>query len=229
MIKQIDIKNVATYDNQGVQFDDLKKVNFIYGANGCGKTTISNFIYDNFDHKFNSCYLTWQNALPLKVLVYNKEFRERNFGKGKLNGVFTIGEATAEQIKIIEQKTEELKAIKAEGVKKYETFEKLSADKSNLENDFKENTWTKVYKKYETAFKEAFQGSMQKETFKSKLLQEFTSNTAELENLENLKAKAETIFGEQPERIELISQISFERVLEIETNEIWKKNHCWKK
>lgn len=25
MIKQIDIKNVATYDNQGVRFDDLKK------------------------------------------------------------------------------------------------------------------------------------------------------------------------------------------------------------
>lgn len=223
MIKQIDIKNVATYDNQGVQFDDLKKVNFIYGANGCGKTTISNFIYDSLDQKFNSCSLTWQNALPLNVLVYNKEFRERNFGKGKLNGVFTLGEATAEQIKIIEQKTEELKAIKAEGVKKHETFDKLTADKSKLENDFKEATWTKVYKKYETAFKEAFQGSMQKETFKSKLLQEFSSNTAELETLDNLIAKAETIFGEQPERIEPISQISFERVVEIETNEIWKK------
>lgn len=223
MIKQIDIKNVATYDNQGVQFDDLKKVNFIYGANGCGKTTISNFIYDNSDQKFNSCSLTWQNALPLNVLVYNKEFRERNFGKGKLNGVFTLGEATAEQIKIIEQKTEQLKAIKAEGVKKHETFDKLTADKSKLENDFKEATWTKVYKKYETAFKEAFQGSMQKETFKSKLLQEFSSNTAELETLDNLIAKAETIFGEQPERIEPISQISFERVVEIETNEIWKK------
>lgn len=223
MIKQIDIKNVATYDNQGVQFDDLKKVNFIYGANGCGKTTISNFIYDNSDQKFNSCSLTWQNDMPLNVLVYNKEFRERNFGKGKLNGVFTLGEATAEQIKIIEQKTEELKAIKAEGVKKHETFDKLTADKSKLENDFKEATWTKVYKKYETAFKEAFQGSMQKETFKSKLLQEFSSNTAELETLDNLVAKAETIFGEQPERIEPISQISFERVVEIETNEIWKK------
>lgn len=223
MIKQIILKNVATYDDQGVQFDDLKKVNFIYGANGCGKTTISNFIYDNSDPKFNSCSLTWQNALPLKVLVYNKEFRERNFGKGKLNGVFTLGEATAEQIKIIEQKTEELKAIKAEGVKKHETFDKLTADKSKLENDFKETTWTKVYKKYETAFKEAFQGSMQKETFKSKLLQEFSNNIAELETLENLQAKAETIFGEQPERIEPISQISFERVLEIETYEIWKK------
>lgn len=223
MIKTIDIKNVATYDNQGVQFDDLKKVNFIYGANGCGKTTISNFIYDNTDPKFNSSSLTWQNSLPLKVLVYNKEFRERNFGKGKLNGVFTLGEATAEQIKIIGQKSEELKAIKADGIKKHETFDKLTADKNKLENDFKETTWVKVYKKYEVAFKEAFQGSMQKESFKSKLLQEFSSNSTPLENLDNLQAKAETIFGEQPERIDFISQISFERILEIETNEIWKK------
>lgn len=223
MIKQINLKNVATYDNQGVQFDDLKKVNFIYGANGCGKTTISNFIYHNSNLKFNSCSLAWQNALPLEVLVYNKEFRERNFGKGKLNGVFTLGEATAEQIKIIEKKTEELKAIKSDGVKKHETRDKLTEDKSKLEHDFKEATWTKVYKKYETAFKEAFQGSMLKETFKSKLLQEFSSNRVQLETFENLQAKAKTIFGEQPKRIEPISQISFERVLEIEANEICKK------
>jgi len=38
---------------------------------------------------------------------------------------------------------------------------------------------------------------MQKESFKSKLLKEFTSNTAQLETLENLKAKAKTIFGER--------------------------------
>ena len=223
MIKIIDINNVATYDNHGVQFDDLKKVNFIYGANGCGKTTISNFIYDNSDSKFDSSSLTWQNALPLKVLVYNKEFRDRNFGKGKLNGVFTLGEATAEQIKIIENKSEELKTIKADGIKKHETFDKLTVDKNKLENDFKETTWVKVYKKYEVVFKEAFQGSMQKESFKSKLLQEFSSNSAPLETLDNIKAKAETIFGEQPEKIDFISQISFESVFEIVTNEIWKK------
>ncbi|TAG65868.1 MAG: hypothetical protein EAZ26_10095, partial [Runella slithyformis] len=64
MIKKIDIKSVATYDNQGVQLDNLKKVNFIYGANGCGKTTISNFVHDKSDQKFNNCSLTWQNALP---------------------------------------------------------------------------------------------------------------------------------------------------------------------
>lgn len=223
MIKQIDIKNVATYDNQGVQFDDLKKVNFIYGANGCGKTTISNFIYDNSDKKFNSCSLTWQNALQLNVLVYNKEFRERNFGKGKLNGVFTLGEATAEQIKEIEKKSEELKTIKADGIQKRETLDKQKKEKEDLENEFKESTWTKVYKKNETVFKEAFQGSMQKETFKNKLLQEAENNNAQLETFENLKEKSATIFGEQPQRIDPISQISFDRILEIETNDIWKK------
>ncbi len=223
MIKTIQIKNVATFDNQGVQINDLKQVNFIYGTNGCGKTTFSNFIQDISDPKFKDCSLAWENNLSLKVLVYNKTFRERNFGQGKLNGVFTLGEATAEQIKVIEEKTEKLKSIKAEGVQKRETLDKLKVEKENIENDFKETTWSKVYKKYENDFKEAFAGSLQKESFKNKILQESTTNTANLDSLENLKDKAKTIFGEQPQRIEPISQITFDRILEIELNDIWKK------
>lgn len=223
MIKTIQIKNVATFDSQGVQINDLKQVNFIYGTNGCGKTTFSNFIQDNSDPKFKDCSLAWENNISLKVLVYNKTFRERNFGQGKLNGVFTLGEATAEQIKVIEEKTEKLKGIKAEGVQKRETLDKLKAEKENIENDFKENTWSKVYKKYENDFKEAFVGSLQKESFKNKILQESTTNTANLDSLENLRDKAKIIFGEEPQRIEPISQIIFDRILEIEFNGIWKK------
>lgn len=44
MIQKIIIKNAATFDERGVEIDNLKKINFIYGANGCGKTTISNVI-----------------------------------------------------------------------------------------------------------------------------------------------------------------------------------------
>ena len=39
MIKTVSIKKVATFDSTGVQINDLKKVNFVYGTNGCGKTT----------------------------------------------------------------------------------------------------------------------------------------------------------------------------------------------
>lgn len=118
MIEHITIKDIATYDNSGIKVSDLKKVNFIYGANGCGKTTISNFLFNNSDEKFSNCSLVWQSDIPLNTLVYNKEFRERNFGKGKLSGVFTLGEATAEQVKAIADKTEELKVLKADGIKK---------------------------------------------------------------------------------------------------------------
>ena len=123
----------------------------------------------------------------------------------------------------IEDKTEELKTIKADGVKKRETQDAQIEKKEKLESDFKEATWTKVYKKYETSFKEAFVGSLNKENFKSKILLEFSNNTASLETVENLKEKANTIFGEIPQSIPSISQVSFERTTEIETNAIWKK------
>lgn len=223
MIENITIKDIATYDNNGIQVSDLKKVNFIYGANGCGKTTISNFLFNNSDEKFTNCSLAWQSDIPLNTLVYNKEFRERNFGKGKLSGVFTLGEATAEQVKTIADKTEELKVLKADVIKKRETQASQIQKKETLENDFKETTWKKVYKKYEPTFKEAFTGTLQKESFKNKLLQEFGTNTATLETLASLKEKAKTIFGEVPEIITPINPIDFERIIEIENNEIWKK------
>ncbi len=69
MIENITIKKVATYNNIGIQINDLKKVNFIYGANGCGKTTISNFLYNIADLKFNHSSLAWKNTSPLNTLV----------------------------------------------------------------------------------------------------------------------------------------------------------------
>jgi len=223
MIENISIKNVATYDNAGIQIDDLKKVNFIYGSNGSGKTTISNFLYNSEDPKFDYCSKNWKNEYSLKTLVYNKEFRERNFGKGKLDGVFTLGEATADEIKIIENKVRKLKEIKEEGAVKRETLEKQIDKRTNLENDYKEKCWAKIYKKYEFNFKEGFGGYLSKERFKNKLLQEFSNNSSKIEPLEDLQHKAKTIFGEVPQSITHVNNIGFESLIEIEKNPIWNK------
>jgi len=224
MITSINIKNVATYDPvNGIKIDGLKKVNFIYGANGCGKTTLSNFLLNPIDGKFAHCSVNWKNELPIKALVYNKKFREQNFGKGKLNGVFTLGQATTGEVKVIEDKTEELKTIKADGVKKRETLNTQSQKKETLENEFKETCWVKIYKKYETIFKEAFVGSLNKENFKNRLLQEFASNSVTLSTFDELKEKATTIFGEVPQNISPINFISYDKILEIENEPVWKK------
>ncbi len=226
MIKSMNIKNIAIYDKKGIQFNDMEKINFIYGSNGSGKTTISNFIYDNA--KFSDCLIEWENNLPLDVLVYNKNFREKNFGKGKLNGVFTLGQATTEQVKELERKKEELKTIKTEGIKNNELIETQKKEKEKLEKDFKESVWKKVYKKYSADFKEAFKGYLYKESFKNKLIQEYQKdedsfNIPQTSEYNHLRERALTIFGEKPKIMETIDLISFDKILEIEENEIWEK------
>ena len=85
MIQKFTIKNIATYNKTGVEFANLRKINFIYGSNGCGKTTISNFLAFSQNENFSDCELIWKDDMPLKTLVYNRQFREENFGKGNIN------------------------------------------------------------------------------------------------------------------------------------------------
>lgn len=224
MIESIEIKNVATYSESGIVIDGLKKVNFIYGANGSGKTTLSNFLHDESISEFSSCSIAWKNNLSIKTLVYNKEFRERNFGKGKISGVFTIGEATKEDIKVIEKKVELLGNLKQDGFKLNESLNNQKNKKNDIAGNFTNFCWASIYKKYQNDFKESFMGSIgSKELFKNKLILEFNENTSDLKVIEELKNKGNTIFGQVPQTIDLISPITFSRLGEIESNTIWKK------
>ena len=74
---------MASFDASGVGITDMKKINFIYGANGSGKTTISNLVANPDIEDYQGCTVSWQHGMPLKALVYNKQFRENNFGRCK--------------------------------------------------------------------------------------------------------------------------------------------------
>lgn len=223
MLESITIKNTATYDGIGISITDLKKVNFIYGANGSGKTTITKVIDNPTEPSFMNCSLYWKGALPVKALVYNKYFRDKNFGKGTIDGVFTLGQATKEDIEAIQKMQDELSEIKDKGVKKKEALEKLAQEKIEYEDQNKEAFWRDIYKEYEAVFKDAFKGVMQKEPFKTKILEECKNNTATLKTYEDLEQRANTIFGKIPTSLNLIKTIDFVRILEIENDKIWKK------
>lgn len=223
MIEAITLKNVATFDEIGVQIQNFKKVNFIYGGNGSGKTTITKFLYNPDDTSFADCSLIWNHGISIKTLIYNKDFRDRNFGKGTIAGVFTLGQATKEEIEAIEKKREEVQLIGAEGLIKRNTLDKQIQAKLDAENNFKEDVWTKIYKKNENDFKEAFKGAMQKESFRNRLLNEFKNNSFDLLSYNKIKEKSDIIFGKIPEIIPLITDISFERLNEIEQDKIWQK------
>ena len=75
MIEKICIKNTATYGPFPGELADLAEINFIYGSNGTGKTTISRVIAD--EQPYPDCEITWRSGTHLKTLVYNRDFVEK--------------------------------------------------------------------------------------------------------------------------------------------------------
>lgn len=122
------MKNCATYNIDGIAIDNCQKVNFFYGANGSGKSTIGNFLKNQTDIKYADCEIQWEGDVPLDVVVYNREFREKNF-KENIAGVFTLGQATIEEVQSLENLKKDRNLKSDEFIKQKETLEKRNRKK----------------------------------------------------------------------------------------------------
>lgn len=96
------MKNVASYDATGVSIDTSKRINFFFGYNGSGKSTIARFLHDialpvekkNAD--FVDCSQTGYNDATECILVYNEEFRKDNFiTKDEQKGIFSLNKTNS--------------------------------------------------------------------------------------------------------------------------------------
>lgn len=122
MITSLIIKNIATYDHaHGVTINDLKRVNFFFGFNGSGKSTIANYLRDltldvvDQNPIFSDCSNIGYDSKQHQILTFCEKFTEVNFKKSPdFKGVFSLNQAN-EQIDI---------KIKAEetSIKNYEAF-----------------------------------------------------------------------------------------------------------
>lgn len=220
MIKKIEIKDIATFDHKGIEIDELKKVNVIYGSNGTGKSTVSKVLAQV--HKFPQCHIDWKDGIPLDVLVYNKEFCEKNYSE-QMPGVFTLGDAASDTLKEISDKKLKLEEIKKLGIgygneiSKQEEALKLEA------NTFRDAAWSDLLKNYESYFSKSAIGAGTKDNFLSKLTQAYETKYDSSLSLEELKKQAALMFGTLPIRQEIINKILPENCLAIELNEIWQK------
>lgn len=224
MIESFKLANVATYDVQGIQVTNLKKINFFYGANGCGKTTASNYLTDTTVDRFQNCHIIWTNSHPLPTLVYNRAFREKNFGSSNIAGVFTLGEATTEQVEAIRAKKSD--QDNAESQLKNYTVEhvKKIAEQSTIDSEFTEKCWS-VYKKYEDDFKEALKGYLKKELFKNKIINTESNdddNNISIVEYNELKKRSETILGQRPTPFPSLIPPEFTLLQDIEADSTWR-------
>lgn len=114
MIAELTIANVGSFQGDPVTLRNLAPVNFIYGANGAGKSTIGRAVAAQAsepDQQFSGCAARWRDQRPLPTFLYNREFVERNFkDSSKVKGVFTLGEDTAETLTRIQSVRDEMES-----------------------------------------------------------------------------------------------------------------------
>lgn len=101
MVFKVTMNGVASYLSPTTLQSD-KKVTLVYGLNGTGKSTLSNYLYSPGEKKFGACSI--EGLEDTHVYVYNAKFVRDNFYEiDKLGGVFTLSKANKEieeQIKV---------------------------------------------------------------------------------------------------------------------------------
>lgn len=208
MISKIYMNEYATYKNEGAYLDDCKKINFIYGANGSGKSVISNYLQvcsnDTYDMEYACCNVEWSTEFKSDIYVYNSSFIESNF-KSTIPGIFTLGRAN-----IIEQETIDANKAKREQIynKYIATIDARNRIKQNIQDktlDFKNTVWQRILKKYLNDFKDAFYGvRSSKDKFLNELINRFKSNNGEYQPLVKLKERAAILYSDNLKRCNTI-------------------------
>lgn len=149
MIKSITIKDVATFPSDGVKIDGLQKINFIYGGNGTGKTTLSGFLKDPSLPKYAQCSIEWEDDDRPELLVYNRQFKEENFSCSDIKGVFTLGSASKEEKEKIALYKETVKTEKQNLTTLKQTLERKTNERDSILMRLKDWLWAELYKSIE--------------------------------------------------------------------------------
>ena len=177
MPDQIRMKNVASYHATDEQVLDITKQNtIIYGMNGAGKSTISNFLYslqnnqDSVRDNFQSCSASIDGEAH--YLVYNQKFIDDVFAdKDHQQGVFTLSKDNVD----IERKKKHFEARK----KKLATYcDSIKSDIERLNtetNNAKFNIEEEVFKVKREIEKSPLADFLTGHKYKNKFFQKVTS------------------------------------------------------
>lgn len=161
---------------------DLTFVNFFYGNNGAGKSSIAHAIEEDDG-------VVWADGKSVDdydVLVYNQDFINENFvNYGDLKGVFIFGEEDIEAKKRIAELTEEKKKKSDAKVTAGEEYKQKTAGVDAALAQFQEACFSKTadIRKH---FEKCMDGKKQKRNFAEAVLGEKTPKEHDLSELERL-------------------------------------------
>lgn len=158
--------NQATFSN--IQFEP-SYINFFYGRNGTGKSTLAREIQNNQGIEWSS------SSQPdnYKLLVYDQDFINKNIERhDEMPSVFTINEENIEIQKQVKAKTIEKNELDERiGEASAEIIQK-SESKEKVKSDFNKACWDKAGQSFKNDFSEALVGKKNKGPFAEAVLSE---------------------------------------------------------
>lgn len=218
MITQITLNNIASYKSVA-QLNTDKKVNIIYGLNGSGKSTFSNYFYTPGEIEYQHCSHSGEYD---SILVYNQKFIQDNFySKDTLNGIFSLSKENKQAQEKVQSLTLELSKI-AESRK--EVLLEINKQNSIIQNA-KEKAQSKIweiktnYTGGDRVLEFCLKGKMgSKENLFNYLCSIPLPGTKPAKTIDDIKASANAIDGDAAVKHPLLSTINYNDLAEKDLN-----------
>lgn len=170
----------ATFSN--VPVDELTFINFFYGNNGAGKSSIAHAI----DEDDGVVWADGKTRSDYDVLVYNQDFINDNFENyGDLAGVFIFGEEDIEAKRKIAELTEQKKDKSDKRTAAGEEYKTKNAGLEVAMTELQETCFTSTAE-IRKRFEKCMDGKKQKKSFTDAVLAEKSPAQHDLAELERL-------------------------------------------
>ena len=182
--------DTPTYKNEEIK--DLSFVNFFYGNNGTGKTTIATKIS-------NKDGLTIDPSEDLEnynLYSYNSDFIKNNFSlKDKVKAIYTLGSPIVKNQKMVDDANDEIKKNKRTINSLSVTIDTVTKTRESTINSFQELIWknSKNQREFFSQYVSGLKGN--KADFAREILNKYRNHIGSLiSNYDDLKNKIETAF-----------------------------------
>ncbi|WKK60357.1 AAA family ATPase [Sphingobacterium sp. BN32] len=224
MITKIILNKVASYKNQTALITD-KKVNLIYGLNGTGKSTLSNYLHQRTDDRFKNCSIEGLDD-DHEILVYNQTFIQENFFEAEnLKGIFTLSKVNKEAVTKIANALKEIKKLEEDKVIKNAQLETEKSSINQKQETAKNEIW-KIKTDYSGGDRvlefclDGYKGS--KDNLFNHIVGLAKPTAKPTKSIEDLKNDLQSISGDNAQKYSLLSQITFPSQ-SIETEALFSK------
>lgn len=211
MIKKINLNNVASYKGL-TSLETDKKVNLIYGLNGTGKSTLSNYLHNQTDEKYKSCSVEGLDQNH-EILVYNQTFIQETFFEAEnLKGIFTLSKENKEAETKISNAQKEIKKLESENEAKGKELETEKTSINQKQESAKNAVW-KIKTDYSGGDRvlefclDGYKGS--KDNLFNHIVGLVKPTAKPTKSIDDLKNDLQSISGDKAQKYSFLSDITF--------------------